>query len=429
VTATSAVSRGVPLLPATLIIRGVEYESVDVGVGGLKTMDDVQMKQLASTVDALRDEIDGLREASRLRGIIEQAKGVLIEREGVSADEAFQWLKRISQAENARLVDVAAALVGVSVPAGAGVDVDESVLPEPLRPSSATSPAWQELRQDPAVRTGAAGVVVDVLADTADTGRDAAQLVRELLAPAGVDAVTLWRACGDGSVEMIGQVGYPADISSAWRRIPVTVDIPVTRAWRDQTPVFIASRQALLEQFPLLDAAAPDIEALAAVPVQVDGAPVGVVGLSWSDEREFLPEQCEQVSSLVHRIGRVLLRNPLVADLDGGHVVQALRVVAGPWMVLSATDGRLEDLVVEAASSDVPDGQHLVGQRLLAAFPSLVMDRPTLHGLERLLQTGGFFDGATSSDGATGTPWDGGTGGALRATRVGGRLVLSWDRR
>ena len=68
------------------------------------------------TVVALRDELQGLRSASQLRAIIEQAKGVLVERHHISLDEAFDKLRAMSQEHNVRLVEVAATVVGVSVP-------------------------------------------------------------------------------------------------------------------------------------------------------------------------------------------------------------------------------------------------------------------------------------------------------------------------
>lgn len=49
---------------------------------------------LASIVDQLRAERDGLREAMRTRALIEQAKGILMARHRLTADEAFARLRR-----------------------------------------------------------------------------------------------------------------------------------------------------------------------------------------------------------------------------------------------------------------------------------------------------------------------------------------------
>lgn len=51
-----------------------------------------------------------LQTALRSRDVIGQAKGILMERRGIDADEAFEILRRASQALNRKLVDVALAL-------------------------------------------------------------------------------------------------------------------------------------------------------------------------------------------------------------------------------------------------------------------------------------------------------------------------------
>lgn len=52
-----------------------------------------------------------LREALTSRATIDQAKGVLMERQGTSPDEAFRALVKLSNESNVRLADVARALV------------------------------------------------------------------------------------------------------------------------------------------------------------------------------------------------------------------------------------------------------------------------------------------------------------------------------
>jgi hypothetical protein len=56
-------------------------------------------------------ELAQLREAISSRDVIGQAKGILMERRGVSADEAFDILRRASQSLNVKLSQVAQTLV------------------------------------------------------------------------------------------------------------------------------------------------------------------------------------------------------------------------------------------------------------------------------------------------------------------------------
>jgi PAS domain-containing protein len=59
----------------------------------------------------LRAEVTGLRQALESRGLIERAKGVLMHRHGWTADEAFQYLVRLSQHTNVRLAELAGRVV------------------------------------------------------------------------------------------------------------------------------------------------------------------------------------------------------------------------------------------------------------------------------------------------------------------------------
>ena len=59
--------------------------------------------------------VQHLEEALRTRPAIEQAKGIIMAREGVDADEAFDILRRASQRQNRKLRDLAADVVERSV--------------------------------------------------------------------------------------------------------------------------------------------------------------------------------------------------------------------------------------------------------------------------------------------------------------------------
>ncbi len=68
---------------------------------------------LASTVASTAAELEAaqLRQALQSRDVIGQAKGILMERRGISADEAFDVLRRASQSLNIKLTTVAQTLV------------------------------------------------------------------------------------------------------------------------------------------------------------------------------------------------------------------------------------------------------------------------------------------------------------------------------
>lgn len=73
-------------------------------------------------VAALSAEVAGLQRAMETRAVIEQAKGMLVERLGCTPDEAFQVLAMQSQQENRKLRDIAAEQVRLIPVASNGND-------------------------------------------------------------------------------------------------------------------------------------------------------------------------------------------------------------------------------------------------------------------------------------------------------------------
>jgi hypothetical protein len=64
-----------------------------------------------SPLDERRDEVAHLRIAVQTRDIIGQAKGILMERHAIGADEAFDRLVTMSQSSNVKLREVCEHLV------------------------------------------------------------------------------------------------------------------------------------------------------------------------------------------------------------------------------------------------------------------------------------------------------------------------------
>ena len=82
------------------------------GVASLATPPDADhdvQQELAS----LRSEVVGLRAALTSRATIDQARGILIGRYRISADQAFRVLVRWSQHRNVKLRTIAETLVGM----------------------------------------------------------------------------------------------------------------------------------------------------------------------------------------------------------------------------------------------------------------------------------------------------------------------------
>jgi hypothetical protein len=382
---------------------------------------------LADTVAALRDEVAGLRSAARMRAVIEQAKGVLVERHHISLDEAFSRLRKMSQEHNVRLVEVAATIVGVAVPDEATLPkaLPDDVLRSRLPASPAASRSWQSLQSQPDVRAGVLTALVDAVAGSTNHGDEAAGLLADLLEPQGVAGIALYRASADDSLRLVGQHGVPGDLMSSWRSIPPSRDIPYIAALQDRTPFFWADRFARAAQFPGVGQSKTLFEATALVPLVEGSTPVGVVGLMWAGEETFDDARQVMITQTVQRVAPLLLRNAAAADPELDWLNTLLRLHLDPWVLLEAipsADGVVRDFVVQDASDQADGSGRWLGRRFLELWPFTAQDGMAT-ALAGLAQSGGSWSMtvATSSEAPWGIP-----GSRLRAVRLGRRIVLVW---
>lgn len=388
-------------------------------------------ESLEVTVSTLRDELAGLRASAQLRAVIEQAKGVLMEREGISADEAFLQLRRLSQEHNARLVEVASMVVALASPEQAAISPGAvDVLTGRIPASRAPSPAWRALQSSVEVRGRVAATVLDSVAGAAADGDEAAQLLADVLASHDVAQVTLYRTELDGALRLVGQVGVPADVISAWRTMPPSRELPMVRAVLDRRALFHVDRATRLRQFPAVAGVAAWYGASAAIPVVLDppdGPVAGVVGLSWDEARGFTGAQRDAICAAVTRVARLALPQvrPRDPELWWLTALQALHL--DPWLVVQVVrddTGRAVKLRVVDAAPDLADATDWLGRRLLELWPELAADGTwtTLIGLAR---TGGLW--TTTVTAPSDAPW-GTPGTRVRALRLGRYIALVWRR-
>ena len=386
---------------------------------------------LELTVSALRDELAGLRASAQLRAVIEQAKGVLMEREGISADEAFRQLRRLSQEHNARLVEVASMVVALASPEQATISPGAvDVLTGRIPASRAPSPAWRALQSSVEVRDRVAAAVLDSVAGATADGDEAARLLADVLAGHDVARVALYRTELDGALRLVGQVGVPADVISAWRTMPPSRELPMVRAALDRRALFHVDRATRVRQFPAVAGVAAWYGASAAIPVVLDppdGPVGGVVGLSWDEARRFTDAQRDAICAAALRVARLALPQvrPRDPELWWLTALQALHL--DPWLVVQVVrddTGRAVKLRVVDAAPDLTDAPDWLGRRLLELWPDLAADGTwtTLIGLAR---TGGLW--TTTVTAPSDAPW-GTPGTRVRALRLGRYIVLVWRR-
>ena len=243
---------------------------------------------LSAVVARLRNELDGLRRAMRNRAVIEQAKGVLVERMGIAPDTAFDQLVSLSQRTNVKLVELAATLVGTNVPAPTDPRSADHA-PPPLHP------------RRPTARTGSERLSPDVAALQAQQQLLSARIsvaesydqIAETLAEAttgwpqpAVAMIALLEA--DGALRLAGATGMSAEARSQWIRTPPMSELPIVAAAHTQAPIFLPDPQSIATQFPLMAALPYPSEAVAALALQAGGKVIGVLGLTWDAVRRYL---------------------------------------------------------------------------------------------------------------------------------------------
>jgi hypothetical protein len=387
----------------------------------------ISASALEETVAALSKEARDLRASARMRAVIEQAKGVLVERHGITLDEAFARLRKMSQEHNVRLVEVAATVVGVAIPDAdeSSPDFGDQMLSQELPLSKATSGTWRALREQPEVKAGVVTAIMDSLAGATDQGNDAAQLLLDVLQPQKVRALTAYRCGVDGSLRLVGQVGIPGDLVSSWRHIPPTTDIPYTRSMMENRSLFFGSREERVAEFPASSVARGGFSASATVPAVEEGEVIGVVGLVWEGEQHFDEVRRKAISGAVQRVTPLLLRNSTAADPELDWLNTVLRLHLDPWLLMDAVisaDGTVRDFVVQDAAVVVHDAPLWIGRRLLEIWPFLAQDA-VCDALCTLVRTGGSWSSVVAQ--VSEAPW-GRRGAKLRAVRLGQRVVLVW---
>ncbi|HEU4676929.1 MAG TPA: ANTAR domain-containing protein, partial [Motilibacteraceae bacterium] len=330
-------------------------------------------------VRRLSSQVEGLQDAMRQRSVIEQAKGVLVAREGWSVEEAFGALVRASQHRNVKVARVAAEVVATAgaVPAVSGpaapaapCSPSRSAVPVP----SACSAAGPASPEEERAWRGAYPLALAAV-EAAGSPDELAEALRRFPADRPPDHVLVTVLEADGSLALVGSAGLEPRAASVWRRIPAVVDLPVTVAARFGAPVWCPDAEDMRARFPGVahlvplradgggdvvgaerriagvdQTAAPP--AVAALPLMVGGAVQGVLALGWVGEQPFPEVLRSHLTVLADAVARRLEQlqaHALRADAVGGDpgptgpalaaVTIALQTVLDPALLLSPVRG------------------------------------------------------------------------------------------
>jgi response regulator NasT len=95
-----------PEFAARAAARGVYAFSAPIEAEALQTAIEVGVRRFEE-IEELSEEVENLEGAIRRRAIVERAKGMLMERQGIDEREAFEQLRSRARSSNRTLVDIA----------------------------------------------------------------------------------------------------------------------------------------------------------------------------------------------------------------------------------------------------------------------------------------------------------------------------------
>jgi PAS domain S-box-containing protein len=176
----------------------------------------------------------------------------------------------------------------------------------------------------------------------------AAALVREGAAAVGADGGFLRLLTADRrTLELVAAAGFSRRFEESVRKLPVTSSLPGAEAFRTGEPSCFESAAAVRSASPefALGHAATEHEAIAFVPLQGRGRPIGVVALSFAEPRAFDDDDRELLTTLARQCSLALERAQLYETERQAH--------AAAEQAVDRT-ARLQSLAAELAEALTP---------------------------------------------------------------------------
>jgi len=339
------------------------------------------MLRLVAVIDHQRRELDRIRAAAADESVVAMARGVLMERLGLSSAEAASQLAGLSAATGIPSAEMAAAVmsgtlndVGVT---DAGVTASATPPAVPSTPPATPSPAAAPPGPPPQPRSLMAEMAAEMAADGAEL---AGTLAAQLLDPLGAVAVVLWLLEADGALALLGEQGLSPDEASRWRHIPPQLDCPVQRVAHGAADLWWSAGRPEADSAPVTGPAGGARAVLALR--ERNGELLGVMEASWSEPLPaFTGEVRQRLSSLAAGSARVigtrLAHGDLAAAQPKAAVYALLDSLAESVLVVRAIrddGGQLADFSIEHISPAFrdPAGRtdiDLTRLTLLEAYP------------------------------------------------------------
>ncbi|RAY16697.1 antitermination regulator [Actinomadura craniellae] len=345
--------------------------------------------RLAATVERLRLEVRQAHAAADGRGVIELAKGVLVERLRCGPAEAARQLDSLAGQSNVSPLELAAEIVNQ-----AAHDRLAEVTRTFLERTAADDPSLGVR-----LRTAESGALA-----AGDAQAVAESLLQNALAPLGATAVAVWAAGPDESLALAGCAGFPAGEAGRWRYVPPGVATPARRALLERRAVWFPS---------LAESGLPSVGhrevpggGRVTVPAGTGGRIIGVLEICWPEPLEPQPPRVErQIEALAELCAHALETRPACGTAlpapprDLVELVDLTDGLHDPALVLRPhldANGRLADFRIHHINARFvdPAGRPrgvLAGTLLLEAYPLAADGGGLFDKVERVHATGEPF--------------------------------------
>ncbi|GAA1841189.1 SpoIIE family protein phosphatase [Asanoa iriomotensis] len=355
-----------------------------------------------------------------LAALVDAAVSVLAERLECSLEEARQRLRGLAERS------------GVSEPEAAAAVLDSSRTP------ASTAPFDEVRRMASAAAAEAARMAARaVAAPGREPLADLAGTLREHLAhEVGADAVAVYAAEPDASLQLVGAAGVPPAVVDAWSRVPAHPPTEAGYVARTRDPLFLPDRTATPPHYLLVGGPGAEWPSRAVVPVG-DGNAVAVVVAFFVKQQPFPAPVRAAVTRIVDEVaGEVVERlraHPHQAGwiTDAQSMLDALPGAVGVSVPIRDANGTIVDWVLVAASPEATDvtglrGQELVGTSTATSYPTLV-GTELWHSLTQVFESGrpreiGPFTYTPQSPGIETAVF------TVRISQFGGGVLLTWTR-
>lgn len=172
----------------------------------------------------------------------------------------------------------------------------------------------RQMAEQAAARTARLQAVTAALSEALTPAEVAEVVVNQGIAALDAKAGTLVILSDNKqSLKMVGAIGYPQQIIDQWLNIPVNAPVPLAECVGMGEPIFIENLGDLSARYPTVSQL-PKItkhQALAAIPLILQGQTIGAMGLSFAEAREFSPEDRAFMVALGQQCAQAIARAQL----------------------------------------------------------------------------------------------------------------------